>query len=335
MSMPISHKEVPIRDALLKLRNILKGNAQKHILVIGDVMLDVYIRGTTERMSPEAPVPILKETTREYYLGGASNTALNVSELGAKTTLIGVIGNDLHGATIQKLTKEFGISAKLVIEKNLETTTKMRAVGPKGHMLRIDTEAVLPITKDTEKALIAHIEKLPKQHTVVISDYAKGVMTKAVIEALRTKFGGELLLVDTKPSRAKLYANIGLFKVNTLEAKEMTGIDIVSKESAKEALEVLQKHTKGSVVITRGAKGLSIYDKSTHHVFHLPPIKTNVKDVVGAGDTTLASLAFMLAHDVDLFYGAHAANYVASRTISKEGTTALTKEELLRDHLSK
>lgn len=329
MSTRTSHKQLHLEEALQKLKEVLQSTQKKKILVIGDVMLDVFIRGTTDRMSPEAPVPILKETTRDVYLGGASNTALNVHELGAHTTLIGVIGDDENGKTIQKLSKEHGITTKLVVEPGFPTTSKTRAVGPYGHMLRIDNEAVLPISKKTEAALIASIEKTPKQNAVVISDYAKGVMTQKVIDALVAQFGSDCLLVDCKPSCASLYGKIGLFKVNVHEAKELTGIEINSKAHAEEALLQLRAQTEGSVIITRGKKGLSVYDRETGHVYHVPQIAVEIKDVVGAGDTTLAALAVMSAHNNSLYHGSHAANFIAAQAVARSGTTALSKEEIL------
>lgn len=328
MSMPISHKEVPIRDALLKLRNILKGNAQKHILVIGDVMLDVFISGTTDRVSPEAPVPILKEETRVYQLGGAANTAHNIASLGGDVTLIGVIGDDTEGKKIQSLAREKGIKTKLIVEKDFVTTTKTRAIGPLGHLLRIDTESVLPLKEETEEKLIALISKLVHYEIVVVSDYTKGVMTERVIDALKKRFESVRLYVDTKPSRIHLYKDIGLMKLNEQETKVITGITVSSKQNTETALEAIYKLTNSSVVITRGAKGLAAFDNTTNCIHHIAPIKTAVKDVVGAGDTTLAVLAFMYVHNEDLLHSTHAANYVASKAVAKEGTVALSKEEI-------
>lgn len=326
--MHTSPKE-PLQQALLKLKALVTASKQKRVLVIGDIMLDVFISGTTNRMSPEAPVPILKEESRLLQLGGAANTAHNVAALGTHATLIGVVGSDAYGTLLRKMTREKGIRSKLIVENNFITTTKTRAVGPQGHLLRIDTEAILPITPETEEQLISIISKVASYDVVIISDYAKGVLTERVIQVIKNSFKPEQIFVDTKPSRIHLYKNIGLIKVNAQETKEITGITVSSKQNTENALQAIYKLTNSSVVITRGGKGLTAFDMYTNNIHHITPIKTQVKDVVGAGDTTLAILACMSVDNKNLLQSAQAANYVASKVVAKAGTIALTKEELL------
>lgn len=328
MSTHTSAKETPLQDALSKFREILRSPHKKKILVIGDIMLDVFISGTTDRMSPEADVPILKEVSRDFYLGGASNTAHNIASLGVPVTLIGVIGDDAYGKKVKLLAQEVGITDRTITEENHITTTKTRAVGPQGHLLRIDTESTLPITKETEDALIAEIEK----HTadvVLISDYTKGVLTEKVISCIKKRFKGENIFVDTKPSRIHLYTEVGLIKANKTETEAMTRIALVSQETVEEASRALHLLTKSSVVITRGSEGLSVFDTKSNEILHLNSIPTTLKDVTGAGDTTLAILALMHAYNQDLLCSACVANYIASKVVAQKGTTALNKDSLL------
>lgn len=315
-------------EALELLHRALRTAHTKQILVIGDVMLDEFVYGSTERMSPEAPVPILRERSRKTYLGGAGNTACNLAKLGVKTTLIGVVGNDTASTTIRNLTKDAGITSILVTEKDFPTTVKTRLVGPQGHMLRVDNEALLPISKKSEDAVIAHIQKLPHQDAVIVSDYAKGVMTKRVVTALIERFGSESISADIKPKQIQNYTTIGLVKANVHEAFEIVGLKATSHESAERVLALLRKKVRGSIVMTRGGKGMSIFEEKRDNVHHIPAVRTHVKDVTGAGDTTLATLALMRAGGTSLTHAAHAASFVASKAVAEEGTTSLTQKQL-------
>lgn len=327
--MPILPNKKIVAEALELLRNALHTSHTKRILVIGDVMLDEFVYGTTERMSPEAPVPVLRERSRKTYLGGAGNTACNLAKLGVQTTLIGVIGNDVSGAAITTIAHEVGITTKFITEKNFPTTVKTRLVGPRGHMLRVDNEALLPIAKETEEALINAIKDVGHQDAVVVSDYAKGVMTKRVVDALIAHFGPDIISADIKPKQIHRYTHIGLVKANVHEAFDIVGLKATSRASAERVLALLRKKVRGSIVMTRGSKGMSMYERSTGATHHIPAVQTRVKDVTGAGDTTLAALVLMRTHDVPLTHAAHAASYVASKAVAEEGTTSPLREMFL------
>jgi rfaE bifunctional protein kinase chain/domain len=309
------------------LKDALAEAHTKRILVIGDVMLDTYITGEITRRSPEAPVNILKQTQKTHHLGGAGNTANNLASLGVQTTLLGIIGNDTDSKIITELVKTAKIKSKLITDKTRPTTTKTRVVDSQGHIIRIDNESVKRISRDIEKQILNTIASLPQFHAVIVSDYAKGVLTPTIIKALQKKFGYDKLFVDTKPEQIKYFKKVGLIKLNASETQAITGICPTTNDLTKQALEKLQKIVDGNIVITRGAKGLALYEKSANIISFIKAHKVKVRDVTGAGDTTLAITA-LLATDHNFTTALTCANYVAGLAVAQRGTTSFTIEKL-------
>lgn len=299
------------------------------VLVVGDSMLDLYITGRVDRISPEAPVPVVLEESRKYFLGGAGNTAANVASLCGQATLVGVIGNDEPGIVIQDLCRRQGITPRLIRESGRPTVHKTRALSGHHQLLRIDREVAGDISKSTEKKVVRTIKNLPHHDIVVLSDYAKGLLTPAVVDAVKKRFGLKRIIVNVKPSaRVALYRNVRVITLNAKEAHELTKIDTKSDAGARRAAKELSKIFSASVVLTRGEKGMLVYDRSLKRGSHISPDALQVFDVTGAGDTVVATLATMLASGAPLLKAAEVASAAASIVVGIKGTATVHINEL-------
>src|SRR3989344_7296961 len=194
------------------------------VLVIGDIMLDEYIDGSADRISPEAPIPVLLQKSGRHCLGGAGNVAANVSALGGVVTLLGVVGKDAHANILKQLCRKEGIAPRFIIDRVRPTTTKIRFVSDHHQLVRIDIEEAKPIAPAIEGQLIRVISALPKHEIVVVSDYAKGCMTKKVMRALRVRFGPNSIIADMKPVNARLYSGVRAITPNIKEAVALTSL---------------------------------------------------------------------------------------------------------------
>lgn len=312
------------------LANILETAPRKKFLIIGDVMLDVFVRSRVDRISPEAPVPVVLQESQSVHLGGAGNTASNIAGFGADTTLIGIVGNDIEGRELSRIAKKQGVMPRFVIDSSRPTTTKTRVVARDHHIVRIDKEARDTISPETEKKLITVIEKTTKPDWVIISDYAKGLVTKSLISRIKKLFGGQRILVDPKPVNAHLYKNVRVLKINATEAFALCGISISSDQRAARAAKLLAERFGASIVITRGEYGMTAYDRNSEHPLHIQTSVEMVRDVTGAGDTAAAALSFMLSHDAHLYDAVRIANHAASIAVSRDGTSTISAEDILR-----
>ena len=301
----------------------------RKILVLGDVMLDLYIRGTVDRISPEAPVPVIVENRRDYVLGGAGNVAANVEALGGKVFLASVYGRDAEGKILKKVCRSKRIAPHFVSESGRPTTTKTRAVAVHHQLLRVDRESQSPIKSATENKLISLLGKVKDVDFVVVSDYAKGCVTEKAMRFLRRRFGGKKIAVGAKPSQAHLYKNVFLVVLNVKEAQAITGIHGDIDGRAGEAARTIGKKFGSSAIITRGGRGMTVYSAKNKHVSHIPAKALQVYDVTGAGDTVLASVVLALASGANLEEAAEVANRAAGVVVSIEGTATVSPKELL------
>jgi D-beta-D-heptose 7-phosphate kinase/D-beta-D-heptose 1-phosphate adenosyltransferase len=298
------------------------------IAVVGDVMLDEYTVGVIERLSPEAPVPVVVDRERRYILGGAAGTAANVSALGGQTFLIGAVGNDLGGKIIKRLCKEKKIVARLVTDPSRPTTKKNRIIVNHHQLLRVDTEDTAPVSARTEKELIRQLAAT-KADLVIFSDYAKGVVTRRLVAAAKKKFGARRVLADFKPSQAESFRGVGVIFPNLKEARELTGIHADSVPLARRAVSLLAKRFGSAVVLKRGEHGMSLQEGARAKVLHLTAQTHEVFDVTGAGDTVIAVMALALGTGAPFAAAAELANHAAGIVVEKEGTAVLTPEELM------
>jgi len=305
-------------------KKIVENFKNERILVVGDALLDLYIRGEVERISPEAPVPVVLEKERLYALGGAGNVAANAAALGGKVTLAAVCGNDPEGKIIRRLCAARKIAGKFVSERGRPTSLKTRPIARRHQLLRIDREITADISKGTEAKLMSLIAKAGDFDYVIAQDYSKGCLTPRVMEFLKSRFGRKKIIVGVKPGRMEAYRGVYLVVLNLKEAQALTGIRADSDAATARAAKILSREFSSSVALTRGEYGITTYDKAASKTCHIPTRALHVYDVTGAGDTVLATLTLMLGAGAKLNEAAEVANHAAGIVVGIEGTATVT-----------
>ncbi len=302
------------------------------ILIVGDVMLDRFVYGAAERISPEAPVPVLKFIRESIMPGGAANVARNVCEFGGAVELIGLIGKDGAGDELKNLSKNYiGWRSSAVESQHRPTTMKSRFVADRQQILRVDNEEPRPADATEEIALIAAVrEAIDRADIVILSDYAKGVLTPAVaratIEAAEDK--NIPVIVDPKTTDLRRFSGAALIKPNLIEFERAVGRPCPDDDSvAAGAAELLEAAAIGAILVTRGGQGMTLMVRGAAPV-HLRTAARQVFDVSGAGDTVIAVVAVLLAEGLSLPDAAFAANLAAGLVVEKLGTASVTREEL-------
>ncbi len=298
----------------------------KKILVIGDLILDRYWFGDVSRISPEAPVPVVRVVKKEDRLGGAGNVARNVISLGAQATLIGIVGIDEGGEKIQRLADEVGINTALSLDQQINTTLKMRILGRKQQMLRVDFEH--EPTEHSLKDLYANLEELiPAHDIVVLSDYAKGVLKHVDSIINVAKQHGLQVLVDPKGDNYQAYMHANLLTPNQLEMSQAVGPWNTEEELYEKAQMLREQLQLEALLVTRSEKGMTLFsDDGAHHV---NAQAQEVFDVSGAGDTVLATMAVTRAAGVPWPEAIKWANKAGGIVVGKVGTSIVSAEELL------
>ena len=295
-------------------------SATPKILVVGDLMLDHYIFGKSDRISPEAPVQVVEVQKEKDLLGGAGNVVNNLLAFGAKVAVASVIGRDEAGEWIAKRLNTKGVEA-LLIREDRPTTKKSRVIAANQQIVRIDREVKEPITKESVEQIIA-FAKSNDFDAMLLSDYAKGVVTPALAKAL-TKLSAPLF-VDPKGKDYSKYQGAFCITPNKKEASEATGIEIVDEKSLLRAGHLLKKDFE-NVVITLSEEGMAIFEERFHKI---PTFAKEVYDVTGAGDTVLAALGFGVAGGLSLKEAAHFANLAAGVVVGRVGAATATLEEI-------
>ncbi|MFZ2267583.1 MAG: D-glycero-beta-D-manno-heptose-7-phosphate kinase [Azonexus sp.] len=295
------------------------------LLVVGDVMLDRYWFGEVNRISPEAPVPVVKVERSEERLGGAANVARNAAALGARTALLSVVGNDDAGRSLSRLLAEGEIDAALHIDPAIDTTVKLRVIGRQQQLLRIDFET-LP-SHETLNAKLAEFERrVADCDVVVLSDYGKGGLVH-IAEMIRlARAAGKPVLVDPKGDEWGKYAGATAITPNRSELREVVG-----RWSSDEELFAKSQKLRGelgleALLVTRSEEGMTLF--ADHEIHHQPAQAREVFDVSGAGDTVIATLAVMIAAGAGWAEAIRAANVAAGIVVGKLGTAVVTREEL-------
>lgn len=304
------------------------------ILVIGDVMVDAYVEGSVNRVSPEAPVPIvnLKDQTRR--LGGAANVALNLAALGATPVLTSVIGKDTGGADLLSLMKESGmVTSGMEQSTARKTTVKTRVIGNHQQLLRIDDEIIAPLTRSEEDQIIANVANhLEDIDAIIFEDYNKGVLTTRVIEEV-VKMAREndvITTVDPKKENFFEYKNVTMFKPNLKELKEGLNIDsdlIPQGKAFEEAIDIMESKLQNKVsFVTLSEHGVFIQESKTKH--YVPAHIRNISDVSGAGDTVISVATACLAAGMELHDVAEWANLAGGLVCERSGVVPIDKEQL-------
>ncbi|MBS3103318.1 D-glycero-beta-D-manno-heptose-7-phosphate kinase [Candidatus Woesearchaeota archaeon] len=311
------------KSRLLRIIGQFKG---KKILVIGDIMLDKYIWGEVSRISPEAPVQVVNVLRESYAPGGAANVANNIAALNAKAFMVGIVGNDnAKDSLISELEKREIDVEGIFTEKNKPTIQKVRVIGRSQQLLRFDYEEKGYVNADTEKNILDFIlGKIDGADAVIVSDYAKGVITKNLMEKI-IKISMEknkIVIVDPKPRHKDFYKNSTLITPNHTEAHQMTNLEEEENtdNDAGKMGKRLIKELNSNVLITRGEKGMSLFEKNGE-ITHIPAYAKEVYDIVGAGDTSVAFLTLALASGASFKEGAIIANHAAGITVGKIGTS--------------
>jgi rfaE bifunctional protein kinase chain/domain len=299
--------------------------AQARVLVVGDVMLDRYWFGEVERISPEAPVPIVRVARREDRLGGAANVARNVAALGARATLLGIIGQDEPGASIRALAAEAGIQTALVAAAHQPTTLKMRILGRQQQLMRVDfeSEADDDALDQLDAALALHLA----QHDVVVfSDYNKGALSRVQGMIARARAAGLPVLVDPKGDDYTRYRGASLVTPNRSEMQEAVGRWSSEESLSERAQDLRGKLELDALLVTRSEQGMTLF--TDHGRDHVDAQAHEVFDVSGAGDTVLATLAVTHAAGLPWAQAMFWANRAGGIVVGKLGTSVVTQAEL-------
>jgi len=303
------------------------------ILLVGDMILDRYQYGSTERVSPEAPIVVLAATREEHLLGGCGNVAANLAALGAQVRCVSVVGRDEAAARVRQLLGAAGIDAgDLVTDDSRPTIRKTRVVSQSQQLLRIDEEQVRPLDAGIERALLERIEAhLHGVDIVVVSDYGKGVLTDKVLERVCRARGGPRVLVDPKGRSYGRYRGAHIITPNKLEAETATGIALDGPDGIRRAaLELCRIADLHAAVITLGAKGMYCCLADGSLEWSIPAVARSVYDVTGAGDTVLAVMAFTLAAGAELDDAMRLATLAAGIVVQRVGVVAVTPVEIER-----
>ncbi|MEW5694210.1 MAG: D-glycero-beta-D-manno-heptose-7-phosphate kinase, partial [Candidatus Hydrogenedentota bacterium] len=281
-----------------KLSKIVKDFEKKKILVVGDLMLDEYVFGNVERISPEAPVPVVHIRSKSYTPGGAANVANNIVSLGAKIVLVGIIGKDESGRILKEKLQEKGIeTSSIIIDKNRPTITKQRIIAQTQQIVRIDTEEIGPPQQETQNQIEKIIYKHKDIDAILISDYDKGLITTRLIEYLVVLGLKQNIPVTVDPhiTHFFMYNNVTVLTPNHKELATATSKKIHNEaELIQTAQDVMKRLNSKYFIVTRGEEGMTIFYKDGKYK-HIPTLAREVYDVTGAGDTVIAILTLCLS----------------------------------------
>lgn len=303
------------------------------VMVVGDLIADYYIWGKVDRISPEAPVPIVEVGRESYMLGGAGNVANNILSLGGKIRICGVVGHDEMGRWVTHELRSQGVdTGGIVVEDGRPTTKKTRVIAHSQHVVRFDHESKGDVSVRAQEIILNYIEAhLKNLRVLVISDYAKGVVTRDLIKRVLelAKENNISVVVDPKMKHFDYYTGATVITPNTAEAAMASGLPITNKESLGKAGEILLRQSGSTaILITRGEHGMSLFERSGE-VTHIPAVAREVFDVTGAGDTVVSTLALSLASRATLKEASMLANYAAGIVVGIVGTATVKREQLL------
>jgi D-beta-D-heptose 7-phosphate kinase/D-beta-D-heptose 1-phosphate adenosyltransferase len=314
------------------LRTIARFSGRR-VLVVGDLMLDQYIRGGVSRISPEAPVPIVRVTGETFIPGGAGNVVSNLAALGARVSVIGVVGEDEAGRRLLEQFRDKGVDTDGVcVDVDRLTTQKCRVVAERQQAVRYDRETTGPLSHATQTRLLASLtDELSRAEAVILSDYGKGVigpklLSRAILGSRRRKIP---VTVDPKPEHFHRYRGVTCVTPNTSEAwacmrREPRPDPDALVELGRDILKTLRSR---SVLITRGHDGMSLFEAGGK-VTHIPTVAREVFDVSGAGDTVISTFTLALAAGATLLRAAKLSNHAAGIVVAKLGTATLDQKEL-------
>ena len=306
--------------------------SRSRVLVVGDVILDEFIWGRVDRISPEAPVPVVEVDRESLMLGGAGNVVNNIIALGSQVVLCGVIGHDAMGRELVRMLRKLNSATQgLVVEDQRPTTIKTRVVAHSQQVVRVDREERNPVNNDSiERILTTAREQLDSIDAIIISDYGKGVITQRLMDGIRSLTSGReiMVAVDPKVQNLALYRGVSFVTPNNHEAQVMSGIKIEDEES----LERAGNHLLGElgcqmVLVTRGGEGMTLFEESGQ-ITHIPTVARKVFDVSGAGDTVTSAFTLGLTAGLTPRQAAVVANFAAGLVVAEVGTATVAASRL-------
>jgi len=301
------------------------------VLVLGDIMQDIFIWGRVKRISPEAPVPVVEVQRQTAMLGGAANVVHNLRALEAQAGLAGVVGDDEAGRAILAELDRAGVDrCGVVMEPGRPTSVKTRIIAHHQQVVRFDHEEKRPIAEASRQALVRELGKeLAGSHALIVSDYAKGVISRGLMQEVIGLAGERPVVVDPKVKNLDCFRGATVITPNHAEAGEALGMELEDGASLERAgWELLKRLEARAVLITRGEEGISLFEKGEKVSRHIPAEAREVFDVTGAGDTVIATFTLALAAGMSLFDATRTANLAAGIVVGKLGTSTVTREEL-------
>lgn len=322
----------------MNFEQLFTGFQSIRVAIVGDVMLDTYWWGSVDRISPEAPVPVVALKNKELRVGGAANVALNTASLGAKTTMISIVGADTDGAQLLELLNDKHIDTSYIRSvSNRVTTNKTRIMSRNQQMMRLDAEITTDIDEATENILIEQVKNcLDEQQpqVLIFEDYNKGVITERVIHEVTTlcKERNVIIAVDPKKKNFLSYKDVTIFKPNLKEVKEglNLSVDHIDLSSLQQIHQRLQEHLHHQIsLITLSEKGVFYQDETSHKI--IPTHIRNIADVSGAGDTVIAVTSLCYAATRDMHLAAEMANIAGGLVCEQVGTAAIDRDKLLQE----
>lgn len=306
--------------------NILEDLSAIRLLVVGDIMLDRYWFGDVSRISPEAPVPVVKVERNEERPGGAANVARNAVSLGSQVTLLALVGNDEAGKSLEKLVSECGVETSLHVDEGIDTTVKLRVIGRQQQLLRIDFET-MPSHEVLREKLVDFQVRLTNSHAVILSDYGKGGLMH-IREMIRlAREAGKPVLVDPKGDDYSIYHGATVITPNRAELRSVVGRWKDEEDLMQRAQALREELSLEAILLTRSEEGMSLF--SADGVIHEKAVAREVYDVSGAGDTVIATLAAMRACGANWQRAMHVANVAAGVVVAKFGTAVATRTEIV------
>jgi len=317
----------------VSLARSLDSLQDKKVLIVGDIMLDHYLVGKVDRISPEAPVPVVQVREERHLLGGAGNVARNIKALGGTPLMVSLRGNDADGETLGRLLDEDGVVSELIADESRPTTKKTRVIAHNQQVVRVDTEEPIPVQGAVLDSVFKAMEGIVGEAPViVVSDYGKGMVSAEFMTRLMALVGGldprPLVYVDPKVRNFSLYGGVDLLTPNTKEAAEGAGIIVEDHMGVVRAgLSIFKALKNRHLLITLGPDGMALFE-SPGQVWHIPTAARKVFDVTGAGDTVIATVSLAASAGLDLLTACKLANCAAGMVVAEVGAAAAERDKL-------
>ncbi|WP_278321634.1 D-glycero-beta-D-manno-heptose-7-phosphate kinase [Leptospira kobayashii] len=319
----------------LKLKKAFSQLGEQKIMVVGDLILDEYLFGSVDRISPEAPVPVVWVRKEKQTLGGSGNVVKNLSAFSSPSIVLGRCGADKAGETLKSLLLSEKVSQEdiqLLESKGIPTILKTRIIASQQQVCRVDREEIIPLTQEEEDQVISQVkQKIGESKAIILSDYDKGYLTLRLIsEIIKLAVQNHVIVtVDPQVSHFFQYKEIDIMTPNHHEAGKALGRKLSSEKEIEDAcLEIAEKTNPKAVMITRGDKGMTVYETKSKQFYHIPTVAKEVFDVTGAGDTVISAYTAFLAAGMSIYESSLIANASAGVVVGKLGAATLDTNEI-------